>query len=51
MASGITPYDHHKMQYIGAFFSKVPYENKLIGAKIAVVQADKNRFVGLWYTE
>ena len=30
------------MQYLGAFFSKVFYENKLIGAKIAVVKVDLN---------
>ena len=30
------------MQYLGAFFSGALYESSLIGAKIAVVEADRN---------
>ena len=51
MASEIEPYDNHKMQDLVSFFSKVLCENKLIGAKIAVVKADKLAVVGPRYTE
>ena len=42
MGTGIETSDHHKVQYLGAFFPKVPSENKLIDAKTAVVKIDEN---------
>ena len=42
MASGIETRGHHKMQYLGASFFKVLYENKVIGAKKAFVKCDRN---------
>ena len=41
MACGLETYDHYKKKYLDAFFSKVFYENKLIGAKLAVVKAER----------
>ena len=40
--SGIETYDHHKTQYLGAFFSKALSENTMIGPKRALGKVDKN---------
>ena len=40
--TGIETYDKHKMNYLGAFFSTVFYNNKELNVNIAVVDADRN---------
>ena len=50
MTSGSGTYDHHKMQNLGAFFSKVPYDNEMTGAK-NIAKAEKFCFVGSSYNK
>ena len=40
--TGVETYDKHKMNYLGAFFSTVFYNNKELNVNIAVVDADRN---------
>ena len=39
--TGIETYDKHKMNYLGAFFSTVFYNNKELNVHLAVVNADR----------
>ena len=41
-ASGIETYDHHRLQCLSVFLSKVLYSNKFINAKTAEVKTDRN---------